>query len=107
MKGIPPRLRMLSLRHKARTRALSDPQTRREKTMPELRQRLSSLGRAVLWIAAAVQLASLAACGGGGGYGGGGGNMPTGGAPSKLFAADSPDMAIGSLANADPGTGAF
>jgi len=52
-------------------------------------------------------LLGLAACGGGGSYGGGG-NMPvTGVGPSKVFAADSGHMAIGSLANPDPGTGAI
>jgi hypothetical protein len=56
-----------------------------------------------------IVAASLTACGGGGGYGGGGGmNMPVSGVgPSKLFAADSPHMAIGSLANPDPATGAI
>jgi len=47
----------------------------------------------------------LAACGGGGGYGGG--NPPSGAGPSKLFGADSPHMAIGSLANPNPGAGTF
>lgn len=52
--------------------------------------------------------AGLAACGGGGGYGGGGGNMPVAGVgPSKLFGADSVHMAIGSLANPNPGAGAI
>jgi hypothetical protein len=52
--------------------------------------------------------ASLAACGGGGGYGGGGGNMPVAGVgPSKLFAADSADRVIGSLANPDPAAGSL
>ena len=75
--------------------------------MPEFRQRLTSLGRAVFWIAAAVQLASLAACGGGG-YGGGGMNMSVSSAgPSKLFAADSTDSVIGSLANPDPAAGSL
>ena len=46
----------------------------------------------------------LAACGGGGGYGGGN-NPPSGAAPSKLFGADSPHMAIGSLANPTPTPG--
>ncbi len=46
----------------------------------------------------------LAACGGGGGYGGGN-NPPSGAAPSKLFAADSTDRVVGSLANPDPATG--
>src|SRR5690348_674416 len=63
MKGISPRQRMLSLRHKARLRAI---QREGRKVMPEFRRRLTSLGRAALWIAAAVQLAGLAACGGGG-----------------------------------------
>src|SRR5437899_2370206 len=54
----------------------------------------------------------LAACGGGGGYGGGnnppgGGGYGGGAAPSKLFGADSPHMAIGSLANPNPGAGTF
>ncbi|HET7200623.1 MAG TPA: hypothetical protein VFI80_07420, partial [Burkholderiales bacterium] len=49
----------------------------------------------------------LAACGGGG-YGGGGMSMPVMGVgPSKLFAADSTDMAIGSLANPNPATGSL
>src|SRR5437016_1316064 len=48
----------------------------------------------------------LAACGGGGG-GYGGNNPPSGAAPSKLFAADSPHMAIGSLANPDPAAGSL
>src|SRR5882672_372666 len=62
--------------------------------------------RAAFLIVAAIHLASLAACGGGGGYGGGGGGMPvTGVGPSKLFAADSPHMAVGSLANPNPGAG--
>ena len=47
----------------------------------------------------------LAACGGGGG--GYGNNPPSGAAPSKLFGADSPHMAIGSLANPNPGAGTF
>ncbi|HET7764781.1 MAG TPA: hypothetical protein VFK92_06780 [Burkholderiales bacterium] len=47
----------------------------------------------------------LAACGGSG-YGSGGGNMPVAGVgPSKLFAADSMNMAIGSLANPNPAAG--
>ena len=47
----------------------------------------------------------LAACGGSG-YGGGGGNMPVAGVgPSKLFAADSTNMVVGSLANRDPAAG--
>ena len=52
-------------------------------------------------------LLGLAACGGGGGgYGGGGMNMPvTGAGPSKLFAADAPHMAVGSLANPNPSEG--
>lgn len=61
--------------------------------------------RAVLMILAAVQLATLAACGGGG-YGGGGANMSvTGVGPSTLFAADSTDRVVGSLANPDPAAG--
>src|SRR5260221_11363973 len=48
----------------------------------------------------------LAACGGGGG-GYGGGNPRSGAGPSKLFGADSPHMAIGSLANPNPGAGTF
>jgi hypothetical protein len=63
------------------------------------------------WRRAALLIiaASLAACGGSGGYGGGGGsNMPVAGVgPSKVFAADSGHMAIGSLANPDPGAGAI
>ena len=51
-------------------------------------------------------LLGLAACGGGGGYGGGN-NAPSGAAPSKLFAADSPHKAIGSLANPNPSAGTF
>ena len=67
-----------------------------------------NLGRTVFLIVAVVQLACLAACGGSGGYGGGGGNTPvTGVGPSKVFAADSGHMAIGSLANPDPGAGAI
>jgi hypothetical protein len=63
--------------------------------------------RAALLIVAAIQLATLAACGGGG-YGGGGGNMPvTGVGPSKLFAADSGHMVIGSVANPNPAPGAL
>ncbi len=53
---------------------------------------------------ALIAALGLAACGnsynGGMTY-----NMPTGGAPSKLFAADSPHMAIGSLANPNPPAG--
>jgi hypothetical protein len=53
-------------------------------------------------------LLGLAACGGGGDYGAGGGNMPvTGVGPSKLFAADSTRMVVGSLANPDPAAGAL
>jgi hypothetical protein len=54
-----------------------------------------------------IVAASLTACGGGGGYGGGGGsNAPvTGVGPSKLFAADSTDKVVGSLANPDPVAG--
>jgi hypothetical protein len=64
--------------------------------------------RTALLIVAVVQLASLAACGGGGGYGGGGGNTPvTGVGPSKVFAADSGHMVIGSLANPNPGAGSL
>jgi hypothetical protein len=67
--------------------------------------------RALGLLAASVMLSSLlglAACGGGGSYGGGGGNMPvTGVGPSKLFGADSAHMAIGSLANPNPGAGAI
>lgn len=49
----------------------------------------------------------LAACGGGG-YGSGGGNMPVAGVgPSKLFAADSTNMVVGSLANRDPTAGSL
>src|SRR5438552_17988049 len=51
-------------------------------------------------------LLGLAACGGGGGYGGGN-NPPSGAAPSKLFAADSTDRVVGSLANPDPATGSL
>src|SRR6266487_4331303 len=47
----------------------------------------------------------LAACGGGG-YGGGS-NVPSSAAPSKLFAADSTDRVVGSLANPDPATGSL
>ena len=48
----------------------------------------------------------LAACGGGGGYGSGsGGGSASAAAPSKLFAADSPHMAIGSLVNPNPPAG--
>jgi hypothetical protein len=65
--------------------------------------------RAALLVVAVVQLASLAACGGSGGYGGGGGsNMPVAGVgPSKLFAADSTDRVVGSLANPDPAAGSL
>ena len=53
---------------------------------------------------ALIAALGLAACGnsynGGMTY-----NMPTGGAPSKLFAADSPHMAVGSLANPNPSAG--
>src|SRR5712691_1862468 len=71
--------------------------------------------RALKLLAASVTLSflfGLAACGGGGGYGGGGGGgggygMPTSAAASKLFAADSAHMAIGSLANPNPGPGAI
>jgi len=49
-------------------------------------------------------LLGLAACGGGG-YGDGGGNVASGAAPSKLFGADSPHRAIGSLANPNPSAG--
>lgn len=75
--------------------------------MLEIRQRLTSLSRTALWIAAAVQLASLAACGGGG-YGGGGMSMPVVGVgPSKLFAADSTHMSVGSLVNPNPPGGSL
>jgi hypothetical protein len=47
----------------------------------------------------------LAACGGSG-YGGGGMNMPVAGVgPSKLFVADSTNMAVDSLANPNPAAG--
>lgn len=53
-----------------------------------------------------VVAAGLTACGGGMGYGGGGGNMPVAGVgPSKLFAADSTNQLVGSLANPDPAAG--
>src|SRR5438477_12554193 len=51
-------------------------------------------------------LLGLTACGGGGGYGGGN-NPPSGAAASKLFAADSTDRVIGSLANPDPAAGSL
>ena len=53
---------------------------------------------------ALIAALGLAACGG---YSGSGMTygMSTGGAPSKLFAADSPHMAIGSLANPNPPSG--
>src|SRR6266480_2573179 len=51
-------------------------------------------------------LLGLAACGGGGGYGGGN-NPPSGAAPSKLFAADSTDRVVGSLANPNPAAGSL
>jgi hypothetical protein len=59
--------------------------------------------------ALSIVAASLAACGGAGGYGGGGGmNMPVAGVgASKLFAADSTNMAIDSLANPNPAAGAL
>src|SRR6266508_4853069 len=63
--------------------------------------------RALRLLAASVMLSSLlglAACGGG--YGGGN-NVPSSAAPSKLFGADSPHRAIGSLANPNPGPGAI
>ena len=66
--------------------------------------------RTLRLLATSVMLSSLlglAACGGGGGYGGGGGGMPTGAAGSKLFAADSTDRVVGSLANPDPPTGSL
>ncbi len=68
--------------------------------------------RTLRLLATSVMLSSLlglAACGGGGGYGGGGGGgMPVVGVgPSKLFGADSAHMAIGSLANPNPGPGAI
>lgn len=76
--------------------------------MRSFTERLINAGRAALLIVAAVQLAGLAACGGGG-YGGGGGagyNMPVAGlGASKLFAADSPHMTVGSLANRNPSAG--
>ena len=77
--------------------------------MPTFRRQLpTGRRRAALLIVAVVQLASLAACGGGGGYGGGGGNMAvTGVGASKLFAADSTDRVIGSLANPDPAAGSL
>jgi hypothetical protein len=70
---------------------------------------VSFLRRTTPLVTAATLLASLAACGGGsGGYGGGGGNMPVFGVgPSKVFAADSGNKAIGSLANPDPGAGSI
>src|SRR5712691_5278488 len=49
----------------------------------------------------------LAACGGGYSGGGAGYGMSTAGPASKLFAADSPHMAVGSLANPNPGAGAI
>src|SRR5438046_2433590 len=52
-------------------------------------------------------LLGLAACGGGGGRYGGGNNPPSGAAPSKLFAADSTDRVVGSLANPDPAAGSL
>ena len=59
---------------------------------------------AALLILAASGLASC----GGSGYGGGGGNMPVAGVgPSKLFAADSTNMVVGSLANRDPAAGSL
>ena len=48
----------------------------------------------------------LAACGGGGGYGGGNNNPSSAGA-SKLFAADSTDRVVGSLANPNPAAGSL
>src|SRR6266699_4552613 len=78
----------------ARRESLSE----RRSMMPNLR---------LLLISAVLSSAlGLAACGGGGGYGGGN-NAPSGAAPSKLFAADSPHKAIGSLANPNPGAGTF
>jgi hypothetical protein len=65
----------------------------------------SAWHRAGLVIVAAA-LASLAGCGGSS-YGGGGGNNPVNAAPSKLFAADSTDMAVGSLANRNPAAGSL
>jgi len=62
--------------------------------------------RAAPLVFAAVQFAGLAACGGSGGYGSGGGSTSvTGVGPSKVFAADSPHMAIGSVANPNPAAG--
>ncbi len=67
--------------------------------------------RTLTLLATSVMLSSLlglAACGGGGGYGGGGMNMPVMGVgPSKLFAADSTDSVVGSLANPNPATGSL
>jgi hypothetical protein len=68
----------------------------------------SFLRRTTPLIIAATLLASLAACGSGGGYGmGGGGAMPSSAAASKLFAADSTDRVVGSLANPDPAAGSL
>src|SRR5881396_2817289 len=70
----------------------------RRSTMPNLR---------LLVVSAMLSSAlGLAACGGGGGYGGGN-NPPSGAAASKLFAADSTDRVIGSLANPDPAAGSL
>src|SRR6266571_6083164 len=78
----------------ARRESLSE----RRSMMPNLR---------LLLISAVLSSAlGLAACGGGGGYGGGN-NAPSGAAASKLFGADSPHRAIGSLANPNPGAGTF
>src|SRR5690348_8832221 len=66
---------------------------------------LSAWQRAGLVMVAAA-LAGLAGCGGSS-YGGGGGNNPVNAAPSKLFAADSTDMAVGSLANRNPAAGSL
>ena len=70
--------------------------------MLEIRHRLTDLTRAALWIAATVQLGSLAACGGGGGYGGGM-SASAGTSGSKLFVSDA--MYVASLVNTDPPSG--
>jgi hypothetical protein len=70
------------------------------------RPQTACLRRIARSIVAAVLITSLAACGGGsGGYGSGGGGSPMAGPGSKLFAADSPHMAIGSVANLNPAAG--
>ena len=51
-------------------------------------------------------LLGLTACGGSGGYGGGN-NPPSNAAPSKLFAADSTERVVGSLANPNPAPGSL